>query len=725
MIISNKSNTLYTCSGRDSTYVKDISNGWYFGGVNIINNEDAEIDFKNDIWQTVDVPHTWNTTGTEDCDGRYRRTIFWYIKKLDWENFFENKRIYIEFQGINQKADLYVNGNHVTYNGGDKYTHKGGYTAFRFDITEYLCTQQNTVAVRVDNRIDEEIAPIMADFNMCGGIYRRVSIVAVNDVHVDLNNNGSSGLFLTTPGVRSKTEPSDFGALDIRADIVNDGDEAKTVIVTAKITGDNAPRPISESIVIAAKSKATFNKRTKVNTPHLWNGISYEYSKPNDDVGYMYNVSLTISDGESTLDCVSDNVGFRYFYADKDTGFFLNGKPYRLHGVNRHQFLEGKGNAMLETDHDADLKIMKEMGVNAIRLCHYPHTEYFYDLCDRSGIVLWTEIPFVNEMGTSEGFADVTKAQLVELIRQQYNRPSVMFWGLHNELGSANGDLRNPCIKGKQLVAQLDSLAHSEDFSGRYTVQAANVFKSLDGGNSESIKNNDVDFGWSSDIVGCNIYPNWYTNDNYAGSFEDTTLRYAQKDSRPMAISEFGWGANINQHELYPVLGENDLTPAGTWHPEEYQCLAHEGAMEYFNRQDYLWAVFVWVMFDFTVSRRFEGGQLALNDKGLVTGDRKIKKDSFYLYKANWNKNDLFAHITSKRYTCRKDNKTYVKVYSNCDSVELFVNGVSLGNMMNVENGIFETGNLELKKGKNNIKAIGRFCGSDNEYIDNCVWNAE
>lgn len=722
MITSDTLNFLHTPSGRGESYVRDISAGWNFGGVNIINNEYAEEHFKSNRWQVVDVPHTWNTSGTEDCDSRYRRTIYWYRKTIEWDTSFENKRIYIEFQGVNQKTDLFVNGENIPYNGGDKYTHKGGYTAFRYDITKQLNKDENIILVRVDNRIDEEIAPIMADFNMCGGIYRRVSMIVVDNVHIDLNNNGSSGLFLTTPGVRSLQKPQNFGALNIKADIVNDSDEEKTVTVIAVITGENAPGPIIEQLVIDANSRAIFCKDTKIENPHLWNGITYENGDSDNDVGYMYNVTLTVFDGEKELDRVTDNVGFRYFFADKQRGFFLNGRPYRLNGVNRHQFWEGKGNALLESDHDADIEIIKEMGVNAIRLCHYPHTEYFYDLCDKNGIVLWTEIPLVNELGTSEGFADVTKSQLVELIRQQYNRPSVMFWGIHNELGSANGDLRNPYIKGKQIVAQLDCLAHTEDISGRYTVQAANVFKSLDGGNPENIYDNTVDLGWSSDIVGCNIYPNWYVNGDYEGSFEDTTLRYAGKDSRPMAITEYGWGANINQHELYPVLGENDLLPAGSWHPEEYQCLAHEEAIDYINRQHYLWGVFAWVMFDFTVSRRFEGGQLALNDKGLVTADRKTKKDSFYLYKANWNKKDIFTYITSRRYEKRKEQKTYIKVYSNCDTVELFVNGESVGYMMNVGNGVFETGNIQLEKGKNNIKVVGKIFGGDNEYIDNCVW---
>lgn len=717
--------TAYSASGRSGEYIKDICDDWKFGGQNLSETEAAKSDYNDDAWDTFSIPHTWNARDAEDGGGNYLRTAYWYRKILDYDSDFTGKKVYMEFLGANQKTDLYVNGNHIPYNGTNEYTHKGGYTAFRYDITNYLTAGANTIAVRVDNTHDEEIAPISADFNMYGGIYRRVYLIVTNDVHVDLNNNGSSGLFLTTPNVQSKEKPANLGELNIKADIVNDSGEEKTVTVTATVDGENAPEPISEQITIPAKGKITFNKDTKVDNPHLWNGISYERNADNSDVGYMYTVNVEIKDGETVLDKVSDKVGFRYFYVDKDTGFYLNGKSHPLRGVNRHQFRAGKGSAMTEAEHNTDIEIMKDLGVNTIRLCHYPHTEYFYDLCDKNGIVLWTEIPFVNALGTSNNFADVTKGQLIELIRQQYNRPSICFWGLQNEVGNGNGDIRNPNLSMKQLIYELDELAHSEDNSGRYTVQAINRDHAMNQKGTANYADFSNNIGWKSDIAGWNIYPGWYNDKNFTGTFEEVMDRKASGDSRPMSLSEYGWGANVNQHELYPVLNKNNLTAGGKWHPEEYQSLMHEQAVDYINKHDYLWGTYVWAMFDFAVDSRNEGSQRALNDKGLVTGDRKIKKDSFYLYKANWNKADIFTHITSSRYAVRDNSETYIKVYSNCDSVELFVNGERQGEMASKGNGVFQTDSVPLSIGENTIKSVGKINGEEEEYTDVCVWSRE
>lgn len=715
-------NTAYSASGRSSKYIKDICENWKFGGQNLPDNEAAKSDYNDNAWESVSIPHTWNAQDAEDGGGNYLRAAYWYRKTLDYDADFTGKKVYMEFLGANQKTDLYVNGNHIPCNGTNEYTHKGGYTAFRYDITDYLQNSKNTFAVRVDNTNDEEIAPISADFNMYGGIYRRVYLIVTDNVHIDLNNNGSSGVFLTTSNTRSKTAPDDLGTLNIKADIVNDSDNEKTVTVTATVDGDNAPQAISEQITVPANSKAAFNKNTKVENPHLWNGISYERNANNSDAGYMYTVNVEIRDGEAVLDKVSDKIGFRYFYVDKDTGFYLNGKSHPLRGVNRHQFWAGKGSAISEAEHEQDIKIIKDLGVNAIRLCHYPHTEYFYDLCDKNGIVLWTEIPFVNALGTSENFADATKSQLIELMRQQYNRPSVCFWGLQNEVGSGNGDTRNSNLSMKQLIYELDELAHNEDNSGRYTVQAINRDHAMNQKGTADYSDFSNNTGWKSDIAGWNIYPGWYNDSNFRGTFAEVMDRKAAGDSRPMAISEYGWGSNVNQHELYPVLNRNNLTAGGNWHPEEYQNLMHEQAVDYINRHDYLWGTYVWAMFDFAVDSRNEGSQKALNDKGLVTGDRKIKKDSFYLYKANWNKADTFTHITSSRYTTRGNSETYVKVYSNCDSVELFINCESLGEMTNKGNGVFERKNVQLAAGENTIKSVGRIKGEAEKYTDTCKW---
>ncbi len=710
--------TPQTASGRGEEYVAELDGEWQFGGKEM--DEETAIGADRSAWKTVTIPHTWNNVDAEDGGGNYERTSYWYHKEFTPEKKFEGKRIYLEFLGANTKTDLYVNGQKI----GD--THKGGYTAFRYDITDALKDGSNVLDVKVDNTLDQEIAPISADFNMYGGIYRRVYLVAVDAVHVDLKNNGSSGLFLTTGNMRSKEAPADLGKITIKADIVNDSAQEKTVTVTAAVTGENAPKPVSQELTIPANGRAAFEKTVQVANPHLWNGVDYARETLEKDVGYQYNVSLEIKDGETLLDKVEEKMGFRYFWIDKEKGFYLNGKSYPLRGVNRHQYWAGEGSALTEERHDADMEFMKDLGVNTIRLCHYPQTDYFYDLCDANGMIVWTEIPLVNELGQTDGFFDVTKAQLTELIRQQYNRPSICFWGLQNEVGNRSGmkDVLNAKqAKMKELICQLDALAKQEDTTGRYTTQAVNRDYSMDQNKPDSVNSNFADnTGWKSDIVAWNIYPGWYPDNNFYGTFAEVMQRKTALDSRPMGISEYGWGANANQHEAYPELGKNGLTSGGKWHPEEYQNIMNEEALAYINSHDELWGTFLRVMFDFAVDSRNEGSQRALNDKGLVTADRKIKKDSYYLYKANWNKKDLFTYITSRRYVNRDTAQSYIKVYSNCDEVELFVGGVSAGKMENKGNGVFLLDHVSLPGGDITVKSVGTVAGKEETYEDSCTW---
>ena len=697
-----------TASGRNGEHVTDLSDGWRFGG----SGEDASAEDYNDaLWNVVNLPHTWNAFDTADGNKSYNRTYYWYRKTLDLAGPFSEKRYFLEFLGVNQQTDVYVNGQHICLCGSEEYTHKGGYTAFRYDITDALRPGNNQLAVRVDNTYSEEIAPLDGDFNIYGGIYRRVFLITVNNVHFDLADHGSSGLFLTTPNVRSKELPTDFGTLNIRAAIVNDGPTPRNVTVTAHIDGDNAPSDIIQTINIAARKSVVFDENVYISNPHLWNGIDYSAESNHSDVGYQYHVTLTICEGIETLDTVSDRVGFRYFYVDKETGFYLNGQPHPLRGVNRHQSKENLGNALIEADHELDMSLILEMGANTVRLAHYPHADLVYDLCDENGIILWTEIPLVNLIGLSKSFIDVTKNQLTELIRQQYNRPSVCFWGLENEVRHQK---RNELYTTKQVLSQLDDLAHQEDPSGRYTTQAVNNSFARDKNNPSLLFDDNAEAGWKSDLIAYNIYPGWYGG----GTFQGTTDNIVPLDSRPMGLSEYGWGASTTQHELYPFYGPNGIE--AFWHPEEYQSKMHEQALAYINTHHNLWGTFVWNMFDFNVDWRNEGSTPGQNDKGLVTNDRKIKKDSFYLYKANWNKRTPFVHITSARFTPRDAVKTYVKVYSNCDSVVLYQNGTLLGNMTRLENGVFMWEDMTLSIGENKIHAVGTI--NEQTIEDTCLW---
>lgn len=718
---------IQTASGRTDTYAREIDGEWLFGGKSLTAADARKADYST--WQKVTIPHTWNALDGEDGGGNYVRAPYWYHKEISVEKelIAPGKKLYIEFLGANQKTDVYVNGKKA----GD--THKGGYTAFRYEISELMKEGANTLDVCVDNTYNQDIAPISGDFNMYGGIYRRVYLVSVDDVHVDLENNGSSGLFLETGDMRSKSAPKNLGEFKAKADIVNASDEDRTVDVTVAVEGKNAPAAVTEKITIPAGETYHFSKNCKVENPVLWEGASYEKDADTENVGYQYQVTVTIQDGEEVIDEVSDKIGFRYFWIDSKNngedgeGFFLNGKKHPLRGVNRHQFLAKVGSAMTEQQHADDMEIIKEIGANAVRLCHYPQTDYFYDLCDANGIIVWTEIPTVNEVRDTEEFKKTTKQQLTELISQQYNRPSVCFWGIENEIGNGasltNATANKNLASAKKLLYELDGLAKELDTTGRYTTQAVNRDYSMDNNNPDSVnKDFESNVGWKSDIVAWNIYPGWYPDANFYGTFDDVMKRKTALDSRSMGISEYGWGANVNQHEAYPELGVNDLTSGGKNHPEEYQNLMNEEALEYINNHDELWGTFYWALFDFAVDSRNEGSQVALNDKGLVTADRKTKKDSFYLYKANWNKKDSFTYITSRRWIQRDNASAYIKAYSNCDEVELFLNGESLGKMEAKGNGVFLLENVNLPFGDMEVKTVGTVKGDTAVYTDSCTW---
>ena len=716
--ISNK--ILQTASGRDCTYAKELDGIWKFGGRMF--DEDSAFNADYSSWMDVTIPHTWNVKDAEDGGADYDRTQYWYYKEFE-VNSLNGKRLYIEFLGSNTKTYVYVNDKKV----GE--THRGGYTAFRYDITEYVKEGINKLNVMVDNTVDEAIIPISADFNMCGGIYRRVYLVTVDDVHIDLDNNGSSGLFLVTDNMRSMEKPLDLGEFKIKTAISNASDFDREVEVIVEVSGDNAPEAVKEIVNIPAKSSISFEKDMKVENPTLWEGISHDKNADNSNVGYQYIVSVSLECEGKIVDKVTEKMGFRYFWIDASenmkagTGFYLNGKSYPLRGVNRHSFRAGFGNALIEEQHAEDMEIMLELGINSVRLAHYPHTDYFYDLCDDNGLVVWSEIPMVNMIGTAPDFEDVTKLQLTEMVLQQFNRPSIAFWGIANEIGNGThlfDALSHPMVsKAKRLLYNLDGLVKKLDTTGRYTTQAVNRDYAMNHNDADSVnKNFENNIGWKSDIVSWNIYPGWYPDENFYGTFDDVMVRKTALDNRAIGISEYGWGANPFQHEAYPFLGPESVTSGGQWHPEEYQSLMNEEAVEYINKHNELWSTYYWVMFDFAVDARNEGGQIALNDKGLVTGDRQVRKDSYYLYKANWNRKDSFVYITSRRWTEREEYVGYVKVYSNCDEVELFVNGESYGLMANRGNGVFYTDNVFYKEGIISICVIGKCVDDTSKYMD-------
>lgn len=672
-----------------------INKDWKFYKGKIQNAFSSELD--DSKWETVSIPHTWNNIDGQDGtvggksikDTDYFRSDCWYRKKIFVDNEDSEKQIYLRLQGANIQTELFVNGKSAG-------THKGGYTAFSFDITPFLhFGDENLLAIKVNNEYTEEIAPLTADFTFYGGIYREMEFIKKNKIHFGFGEYSTRGIKITTPLVTEERAECVISAiienntgsektLKIISDIGANGyfTENPYIVNTdfdknaAYSNGFKAEK--SSVVIIPANAQQEVEFTFEIENPHLWNGRKDPF---------LYKASLKIEEDGTVLDKVSDIMGLRYFQVDKERGFFLNGKSYNLRGVSRHQDREGLGNALTVNEHNEDFALIYDMGVNSIRLAHYPQAEYFYRLCDSYGIVVWAEIPVVDLVGGSgtyetpnserKEFFRTTKQQLKEMINQNYNHPAIVCWGIQNEIMAKFDDVMLP------FTEELHKTAKTED-KYRYTVMATN---------HAGAKN------WKSDLIAWNVYPGWYgMSRKQLGWFMDRN-----RFERPTGISEYGAGGNYNQHELKPKHPKHD----GQWHPEEYQTISHEAFLKSIKERDYLWCTYVWNMFDFGSDGRNEGDRPGMNDKGLVSFDRKIKKDSYYLYQSNWSINPM-VHITSKRLENRK-KKTFFKVYSNCPAVTLFVNGKEVKTISAescTQKGIFNFKAVKLENGENEIKAV-------------------
>lgn len=585
-----------------------INTGWrFFKNCNSIEEMDAIKSIK------VNLPHTWNNLDGQDGGNDYFRGKCFYRKKIALTKK-ENKVYYLEFRGVNAMSEVFVNGVSVAY-------HEGGFSTFRANITDQLVDGENTIIVSADNSANDRVYPQMADFTFFGGIYRNVYIIEAPAVRFDLDYLGGEGVKVTPivneDGSATVTVDSYItGATDggiVKCDILFDGE----VVATAE-----APA--------TAKTTLTYT----LENPTLWDGVE-------NPALYTAKVTLT-TDNDSDERAV--RFGVRTMKADKD-GFWLNGRKYPLHGVSRHQDRQDMGWAITEKEHKEDMDLIKELGANTIRLAHYQHDQYFYDLCDEYGMVVWAEIPYISSH-LANGDENAV-SQMKELITQNYNHASIFCWGLSNEI-TITGESEEMMA----LHHRLNDLCHDMDKTRPTTM--ANVTM-LD------INSPIIDL---PDIMSYNHYFGWYMGDVNGNAEWLDDFRAARPD-KTIGISEYGCEAILTWHNSDPKQGD---------YSEEYQAYYHENLLRIFAERPYLWATHVWNMFDFGVDGRNEGGVAGRNNKGLVTYDRKIKKDSFYIYKAYWT-TDPFVHITSKRYYYRAEKTTTVKVYSNCDNVTLYVNG--------------------------------------------------
>jgi len=568
-------------------------------------------------WDAVTLPHSWNAEDGQDGGNDYYRGTCYYTKTLALSECQGAEQVYIEFEGANSSADVYVNGELAVH-------HDGGYSTFRANITDLL-KEENEILVEVDNAPNDRVYPQMADFTFYGGIYRNVNIICVPKAHFDLDYYGGPGITVT-PVVEGANA-------NVAVQAYFTGLKG-TETVTYKIKdGDEV---VAEKVVVAEDGKADF----VIENAHLWNGRKDPF---------LYTLEAVLCDGEKELDTRSVRFGCRYFEIDPERGFILNGEEYPLRGVSRHQDRWGIGNALLPEHHKEDAELIYEVGATTIRLAHYQHNQYFYDLCDEMGFVLWAEIPYIsNHMPNGR---ENTISQMKELITQNYNHASIFVWGLSNEISMKGAD--DPDLLENHRI--LNDLCHEMDKT-RLTTMAI-----------VSMCDIDAEYIQIPDTVSWNHYFGWYGGETHMNGpwFDNFHAKYP---NLPVGMSEYGCEA-LNWHNSNPEQGD---------YSEEYQAYYHEELIIQLFSRKYIWATHVWNMFDFGADARAEGGEDGQNHKGLITFDRKYKKDSFYAYKA-WLSDDPFVHICGKRYVDRVEDVTKVTVYSNQPEVELFANGKSLG----------------------------------------------
>ncbi len=654
--------------------VVNIDEAWKFGDSS--SADVASENFDDSGWENINLPHTWNGIDGQDGGNNLYRGAKWYRKSLLAETAWQGKKVFIRFGAANMKTDVYINGQAIG-------SHTGGYAAFIFDITDYLnWGVSNTVAVKVDNSYTIDAAPLSGDFSFFGGISRSVELIVTEPVFISPLDYASPGIYITPDNITNTNAD-----VNIKVLVGNHSAEAKDIEVMASIKDADGieKATVSTTISVDANATVTASLDTKVANPVLWN------AKINP---YLYKVDITLKTDGTVADVLDQPLGFRTYAVNDDTGFSLNGEAYSLHGVCHHEDRPDIGRAISDAQRKEDLDMLTEdLGCTYLRLVHYQHAEYTYDYCDKNGIVLSTEIPLVNKISSSTAFSDNAKSQLKELIKQNYNHPSILFWGMFNEVNFHEGP--DPAT----LVGELHQLSKELD-AHRLTTGAA--------------QNDEADTHWLLDVCGWNKYMGWYD-----GSFQDFAtwadwLRDGHPDTK-IALSEYGAGASVKHHQEYSVRPN----PAGMFHPEEYQADYHEAYYQAMLQRPYIWSTAVWVAFDFASDYRAEGDALGINDKGLVTRDRQVKKDAYYYYKAHWN-DEPFAYITSRRFVERSNQITKVKVYSNCNSVELMVNGQTIGTLEST-NHIFTWEDITLAEGENTIQVKGHI--GEQTYLDECVWN--
>ena len=669
----------YTIAAEKETSPRNVislNQGWEYRPMSTVK--------QNAPFTPVTIPHTWNVDfikGTTEYD----RTTMVYRRSLPVTEAMKGKRLFLFFEGVNSAAQVFVNRRTV----GE---HFGGYTAFCFEITDCVRQGENALEVWASNAYRTDVLPIHGDFNVYGGIHRPCYLVVTEQ-------NCISPLFYASPGIfihQQKVSKKKADAV-VETKLSLKGDKENLTLKTV-VTDAN------DKIVASDVEKVTdsiMKHPVSISNPTLWNG------KKNP---YLYKFVVELYDGDKLLDRMIQRTGFRFMSVDPDKGFFLNGECLDLYGFCRHEDVAGKGSALLPEDYQQDMNLINEVGATAMRLSHYPHAKPMYDLSDENGIVLWTEIPMCGPGGqdyagyvATEGFKNNARQAVEELVYQTYNHPSICFWGICNEVLVDDGKRFVEYDDPIPFIKELNSLFKSIDAS-RFTALATCVDQTY--------------YLGCSDLIAWNKYFGWYSDAApSAAKFFDTARETS--NGQPVGVSEYGAGASINHHQ-WPLIKEDRSD--SRFHPEEAQTFCHEGNWAAFSERPFLWSKFIWVFADFQSYMRKEGELDGINDKGLLTYDRKTKKDAFFFYKANWNPEPML-YITSRRYTERTEPSTDIKVYSNLKEVTLYVNDKKVGKMKPDPLKRIIWKDVKLSPGKNMIRIEGK--NGKQNLTDKCEWTLQ
>ncbi len=658
--------------------VEKINDNWQF---KYFASELDYVNITDTSWQDISLPHTWNNKDIQSGD-KVNYGTAWYRRKLTTNPSDIGKEYFLRFEGVGQYAEIYINNKFV----GE---HLGSYSAFVFNITKFLNPgNSNQLLVKVNNELNNSYPKDNFLFGIYGGIYRDVYFIQTDNIHIALTDFGSSGVYVTQENISEEN-----ALIKIETLLKNESNEIKNIKLTQKFLNKES-KTVNEKIVeydLYPKAVTPALADLNIDNPRLWNGKKDPY---------LYSLVTELSVDGKIVDQITQPIGLRYYEIDPQNGFILNGKPYRLYGVCRHQEWEDLGNALLPIHHKTDMELIDELGATSIRLAHYQQAEYIYSLADTMGFLIWAEIPFVN--GYNPNADANAKQQLIELIKQNYNHPSIFVWGLHNEVIKGN-TIQEPV----NLTKELHNIAKTLD-KKRYTVSVSNIWWVFDHLAHEN-----------TDLQGFNQYSGWY------GGRPDGLGKWIKNyhDKKPevrFSISEYGAGGNI-AHQTSDLSFTPD--PKGQFFPETYNTYYHEITYAAIEKSPFIWASYVWNMFDFSVPLWNRGGIKGRNHKGLITYDRKTKKDAFFWYKANWS-NEKMLYLPGRRNDSLNTAIYDVKAYCNFNSPELYVNDTKVGKMDEGINSVhFTKEGIKLNKGKNKIEV--RAQEGKNKYSDHFYLNVD